>query len=73
MLSVAENSRGAYGDSASSSSVSGGSSLLGRSSSRSFLKDEGASSRAQPRAGGELPSTSESAAGLSSVAPELAR
>ena len=72
MLSAAESSRGMYGDSASSSSVSGKSSLIGRRSSRGFM-DEGASSRAQLRADGVLPSTSESAAELSSAAPLLAR
>lgn len=73
MPSVAENSLGADGSSASSGSVSGRSSLVGRRSSRGFMEDGGASSRAQSRAVGGLPSTSESAAGLSSVAPQLTR
>lgn len=73
MLCTADNNSGAYGDSASSSSVSGRSSLMGRRSSQGFMEDEGTSSRAQLRADGGLPSTSESAAELGSVAPPLAR
>ena len=73
LLSAYENSTGAYNASASSSSVSGRSTLIGRRSSRGFMEDEGESSRAQLRAGGVLPSTSEFAAELSSFAPLLAR
>ena len=73
MLSVAESSRGVYGDSASSSIMSGRSSLMGRRSSQGVLGDEATSTRAQIRADRGVPLTSESAAEVSSVAPMLAR
>lgn len=73
MLSAVESSRGVYGDSASSSSMSGRSSLLGRRSRRGVLEDEVTSTRAQLRADRGGPLTSESAAEVSLVAPMLAR
>ena len=73
MRSAVDTSRPAYGELASTGSVSGRSSLVERRSSGSFLEEEGLTPRAQRRTGGNLPLTSESASELSSMAPLLSR
>ena len=66
------SSRLAHTHSVSSNSVSGRSSLVGRSSSRSF-DDEDFTTKAQARANGSIPSSSESVSEHSSRAPAVSR